>query len=224
MARPERFELPTPRFVVWCSIQLSYGRTCAPRGAQKRPQEASRASSRFREPGQAQSLGREGRSRWRFPSSRGVAGRHGRPTATWRSTGRRAAPYGPWFASLPSAPRNDGTVSGRGMWPPRCSEKPTFSCQTGRPVVYCSNDRRNGDGLRREREFFGDSQGDPNRPWRQLQASSRQDGVGAIWGLCLAVAFFAASACKALISPVFRSGIAIFCNFCSFPKSLRPAK
>jgi hypothetical protein len=26
MARPERFELPTPRFVVWWSIQLSYGR------------------------------------------------------------------------------------------------------------------------------------------------------------------------------------------------------
>ena len=26
MARPERFELPTPKFVVWCSIQLSYGR------------------------------------------------------------------------------------------------------------------------------------------------------------------------------------------------------
>src|SRR5271170_132058 len=26
MARPKRFELPTPRFVVWCSIQLSYGR------------------------------------------------------------------------------------------------------------------------------------------------------------------------------------------------------
>jgi hypothetical protein len=26
MARPERLELPTPRFVVWCSIQLSYGR------------------------------------------------------------------------------------------------------------------------------------------------------------------------------------------------------
>jgi hypothetical protein len=25
MAHPERFELPTPRFVVWCSIQLSYG-------------------------------------------------------------------------------------------------------------------------------------------------------------------------------------------------------
>jgi hypothetical protein len=32
MARPERFELPTPRFVVWCSIQLSYGRVL--RGAQ----------------------------------------------------------------------------------------------------------------------------------------------------------------------------------------------
>jgi site-specific DNA recombinase len=29
MARPERFELPTPRFVVWCSIQLSYGRILA---------------------------------------------------------------------------------------------------------------------------------------------------------------------------------------------------
>ena len=26
VARPKRFELLTPRFVVWCSIQLSYGR------------------------------------------------------------------------------------------------------------------------------------------------------------------------------------------------------
>ena len=26
MARPKRFELLTPKFVVWCSIQLSYGR------------------------------------------------------------------------------------------------------------------------------------------------------------------------------------------------------
>ena len=26
VARPERFELPTPKFVAWCSIQLSYGR------------------------------------------------------------------------------------------------------------------------------------------------------------------------------------------------------
>jgi hypothetical protein len=26
MARPDGFEPPTPRFVVWCSIQLSYGR------------------------------------------------------------------------------------------------------------------------------------------------------------------------------------------------------
>jgi hypothetical protein len=26
LARPKRFELLTPRFVVWCSIQLSYGR------------------------------------------------------------------------------------------------------------------------------------------------------------------------------------------------------
>ena len=30
MAHPERFERPTPRFVVWCSIQLSYG--CLPKG------------------------------------------------------------------------------------------------------------------------------------------------------------------------------------------------
>jgi hypothetical protein len=27
LARPEGFEPPTPRFVVWCSVQLSYGRT-----------------------------------------------------------------------------------------------------------------------------------------------------------------------------------------------------
>ena len=26
MVRPERFERPTPKFVAWCSIQLSYGR------------------------------------------------------------------------------------------------------------------------------------------------------------------------------------------------------
>ncbi len=29
MARPERFERPTPKFVAWCSIQLSYGRARA---------------------------------------------------------------------------------------------------------------------------------------------------------------------------------------------------
>ena len=28
MARPKGFEPLTPRFVVWCSIQLSYGRLC----------------------------------------------------------------------------------------------------------------------------------------------------------------------------------------------------
>ncbi len=27
MVRPKGFEPLTPRFVVWCSIQLSYGRT-----------------------------------------------------------------------------------------------------------------------------------------------------------------------------------------------------
>ena len=30
MARPKRFELLTPKFVVWCSIQLSYGRVSPP--------------------------------------------------------------------------------------------------------------------------------------------------------------------------------------------------
>ncbi len=29
LARSERFELPTPRFEVWCSIQLSYERAWA---------------------------------------------------------------------------------------------------------------------------------------------------------------------------------------------------
>ena len=35
LARSERFELPTPRFVVWCSIQLSYERACI--GPRDRP-------------------------------------------------------------------------------------------------------------------------------------------------------------------------------------------
>jgi hypothetical protein len=30
MARPERFELPTTKFVAWYSIQLSYGRVVKP--------------------------------------------------------------------------------------------------------------------------------------------------------------------------------------------------
>ena len=33
LARPKRFELLTPRFVVWCSIQLSYGRARSETGA-----------------------------------------------------------------------------------------------------------------------------------------------------------------------------------------------
>jgi hypothetical protein len=36
MARPKRFELLTPRFVVWCSIQLSYGREGAVHSARLR--------------------------------------------------------------------------------------------------------------------------------------------------------------------------------------------
>ena len=34
LARPERFELPTPRFEAWCSIQLSYGRRTRSLGSQ----------------------------------------------------------------------------------------------------------------------------------------------------------------------------------------------
>ena len=32
MARPKGFEPLTPRFVVWCSIQLSYGRAVPENG------------------------------------------------------------------------------------------------------------------------------------------------------------------------------------------------
>ena len=37
LARPKRFELLTPRFVVWCSIQLSYGRPNRAGGGQRAP-------------------------------------------------------------------------------------------------------------------------------------------------------------------------------------------
>ena len=48
MARSERFELLTPRFVVWCSIQLSYDRASddirwaeAPKSGTAEPLDAS---------------------------------------------------------------------------------------------------------------------------------------------------------------------------------------
>ena len=49
LAHPEGLEPPTPRFVVWCSIQLSYG--CSSRGARcnpgsARPQVTKRRSVR----------------------------------------------------------------------------------------------------------------------------------------------------------------------------------
>jgi site-specific DNA recombinase len=37
VARPKRFELLTPRFVVWCSIQLSYGRVDSLKGLDSKP-------------------------------------------------------------------------------------------------------------------------------------------------------------------------------------------
>jgi hypothetical protein len=42
MARPKGFEPLTPRFVVWCSIQLSYGRM---RGRRFDPEEVQRADA-----------------------------------------------------------------------------------------------------------------------------------------------------------------------------------
>ena len=44
LARPKRFELLTPRFVVWCSIQLSYGR--APGRSSERPTGPATVSGR----------------------------------------------------------------------------------------------------------------------------------------------------------------------------------
>ena len=41
VARPERFELPTPKFVAWCSIQLSYGRVLGRPLAGRRPENVA---------------------------------------------------------------------------------------------------------------------------------------------------------------------------------------
>ena len=46
VARPERFERPTPKFVVWCSIQLSYGRA-AFRTAERSESGATHTRSRL---------------------------------------------------------------------------------------------------------------------------------------------------------------------------------
>src|SRR5262252_8003722 len=46
LARPEGFEPPTPRFVVWCSIQLSYGRP-VPRRRMRRQIPTARHSYRL---------------------------------------------------------------------------------------------------------------------------------------------------------------------------------
>ena len=52
LARPERFELPTPRFVVWCSIQLSYGRLVASgrAGRVREAAETTRIGDGWQEP------------------------------------------------------------------------------------------------------------------------------------------------------------------------------
>jgi hypothetical protein len=71
LARPKRFELLTPRFVVWCSIQLSYGRVPSGRGC------TTAGDSYSAEPGLARLLGSlcnrdtkgNGREDWHRPSS-----------------------------------------------------------------------------------------------------------------------------------------------------------
>jgi hypothetical protein len=69
LARPKRFELPTPRFVVWCSIQLSYGRA-----GHLWPEIACRvkriaASNGFCAAGQEQIAGLQGGpADWRYES------------------------------------------------------------------------------------------------------------------------------------------------------------
>ena len=56
MARPEGFEPPAPRFVVWCSIQLSYGRAggadigAKPQGRNPRPAPAQAGVAGERSP------------------------------------------------------------------------------------------------------------------------------------------------------------------------------
>jgi hypothetical protein len=46
VARPKRFELLTPRFVVWCSIQLSYGRVAGIAKASDRRWQGFRPATR----------------------------------------------------------------------------------------------------------------------------------------------------------------------------------
>ena len=53
MARPKRFELLTPKFVVWCSIQLSYGRTRPPPGGGCAPDADAGVYPLFRAPARA---------------------------------------------------------------------------------------------------------------------------------------------------------------------------
>jgi hypothetical protein len=48
MARPKRFELLTPRFVVWCSIQLSYGRVFRSHSMGVTPADAACISKQVR--------------------------------------------------------------------------------------------------------------------------------------------------------------------------------
>jgi hypothetical protein len=69
LARPERFELPTPRFVVWCSIQLSYGRLalCAGSGPAGKAGGTGRIGIGFAPARQGMRIPSPG-TRWRRPS------------------------------------------------------------------------------------------------------------------------------------------------------------
>ena len=83
MAHPEGLEPPTPRFVVWCSIQLSYGCRgpgCSPGGRGSQPPKPRRSA-----PGSAPAASLPGR----------LAGP--------RVPGRRRRPC-PWSSRRPASP------------------------------------------------------------------------------------------------------------------------
>src|SRR5262245_30726978 len=90
LARPKRFELLTPRFVVWCSIQLSYGRFVPPPGCEIRGTERP-YSYRFR-PLLARvgaASGRPSRARPESQKKRPTParGRRGASRSRWRGPG-----------------------------------------------------------------------------------------------------------------------------------------
>ena len=71
LARPKRFELLTPKFVVWCSIQLSYGRLKSVEKRRKRaPTKQRRALAAFARAGKSERRGASWLRRLQVPLPR----------------------------------------------------------------------------------------------------------------------------------------------------------